>query len=195
MLGKVYLMGQGVEYDKEVGNYWLRQEYSRFSKAAGLRTENERAQVAGFGWGEAARATAEYKRVEKLADSMYDIGSTEKNVAAWLRDQPLRNKILAGKEYPSVIESGQQRKHIQGTLEYAQSLVDKYRGTGILPRAKDGRWLKTEIITVHPDIIGVAVNNRTGAEADTMVFKIHYGKKGTHIVPDYPSKKGAKARE
>jgi hypothetical protein len=196
-----------------------RQEYSRFSKAAGLRTENERAQVAGFGRGEAARATAEYKRVEKLADLMYDIGSTEKNVAAWLRDQPLRNKILAGKEYPSVIESGQQRKHIPGTLEYAQyvarytnrgeygpsrltiteadaqSLVDKYRGTGILPRGKNGRWLNTEIITIHPDIVGVAVNNRTGAEADTPVFKIHYGKNGTHVVPDYPSKKGAKNRK
>jgi hypothetical protein len=34
----------------------LRQEYSHFSKAAGLRTQNERAQVAGFGYKEAARA-------------------------------------------------------------------------------------------------------------------------------------------
>lgn len=36
----------------------LRQEYSRFSKAAGLRTEDERIHVAGFGHKEAARATA-----------------------------------------------------------------------------------------------------------------------------------------
>jgi len=36
----------------------LRQEYSRFSKAAGLRTENERAQVSGFGRKQAAQATA-----------------------------------------------------------------------------------------------------------------------------------------
>lgn len=34
----------------------LRQEYSRFSDAAGLRTQDERAQVAGFGHKEAARA-------------------------------------------------------------------------------------------------------------------------------------------
>lgn len=33
-----------------------KQEYTRFSKAAGLRAENERAQVAGFGRGEAVRA-------------------------------------------------------------------------------------------------------------------------------------------
>lgn len=34
----------------------LRQEYKRFSRAAGLRTEPERAMVAGFGRGQAARA-------------------------------------------------------------------------------------------------------------------------------------------
>ena len=33
----------------------LREEYARFSRAAGLPTQNERAQVAGFGRGEAAR--------------------------------------------------------------------------------------------------------------------------------------------
>ena len=39
----------------------LRQEYSRFSKAAGLRTQEERIQVAGFGRKEAARASAAAK--------------------------------------------------------------------------------------------------------------------------------------
>ena len=34
----------------------LRQEYTRFSDAAGLRTQDERAQVAGFGHKDAARA-------------------------------------------------------------------------------------------------------------------------------------------
>ena len=34
----------------------LRQEYERFSDAAGLRTQDERAQVAGFGHKDAARA-------------------------------------------------------------------------------------------------------------------------------------------
>ena len=42
----------------------LRQEYSRFSKAAGLRTQDERAQVAGFGHKEAARAAAGAKEHE-----------------------------------------------------------------------------------------------------------------------------------
>lgn len=55
----------------------LREEYSRFSKAAGLRTQQERAEVAGFGAGQAKRATAtvpfevrsideEYIKMQKL---------------------------------------------------------------------------------------------------------------------------------
>lgn len=40
----------------------LRQEYSRFSKAAGLRTEDERLFVSGFGRKEAARARAAVKK-------------------------------------------------------------------------------------------------------------------------------------
>lgn len=44
----------------------LRQEYSRFSKAAGLRTENERAQVAGFGRKQAAYARAAVEKYSKV---------------------------------------------------------------------------------------------------------------------------------
>ena len=46
----------------------LRQEYSRFSKAAGLRTEDERLYVAGFGRKQAASAMA---TVEKYAKVRY----------------------------------------------------------------------------------------------------------------------------
>lgn len=44
----------------------LRQEYSRFSKAAGLRTQEERIQVAGFGRKEAARARAAVEKYSKV---------------------------------------------------------------------------------------------------------------------------------
>lgn len=193
----------------------LNQEYGRFSKATGLRTQPERAQVAGFGRGQAARSAAEYKRLAKLADSMYDTGSQQANIMAYLRDLPLREKIRSAQTV-ATIEPGQFRKHVPGTLEYnqyvaklardgrygpsrltitkdeAQALIDKYRGTGILPRGKDGRWLNQEWITGHWGEVGIAVNDRTGAEAVTKAFKIHYGKNGTHIVPDYPSREGMK---
>ncbi len=193
----------------------LNEEYRRFSKAAGLRTQYERAEVAGFGVKQATQANSEYKRVANAANSMYNIGSEEQNVAAYMRDLPIRKKIQSD-ETVKTIFPGQQRKHIPGTLEHsqyveklkklgqygpsrlnitqdeAQILIDKYNGTGILGKRKDGSWDNTEEITIHEQVIGIAVNNITGAEAETTVFKIHYGKKGTHIVPGYPSRKGAK---
>lgn len=194
----------------------LREEYSRFSKAAGLRTQQERVRVGGFGAGQAKRAMAGYKSIAMRANSMYDIGSEDKNIDAYMRDLPLRAEIQSG-AVPLNILPGQQRKHILGTLEYnqyvkklenlgqygpsrlsitqddAQELVDRYCGTGILEKRKDGVWNGIEEITVHIESVGTPVNNLTGAEADTAVFKIHYGKNGTHIVPGYPSRKGAKA--
>lgn len=195
-----------------------RQEYARFSKAAGLRTQGERAEVAKFSWKQAKEAAAEYEKVAKAANEMYDIGSEEKNVAAYMRDLPLRKRIQSG-EFPLVLHRGRQNNHIAGTQEYAQyvarmqragkygpsrmtipeddalALIDSYKGTGILLRDKHGMWRKSELITIHGDKIGIAVNDRTGVEADTSVFCIHYSKDGVHISPDYPSKKGAKCKK
>ena len=68
-------------------------------------------------------------------------------------------------------------------------LVNKFAGKGKVGYNKKGDWDKTETIVTNDKIVGVVVNNLTGEEAETTVFKIHYGKKGIHIVPDYPSKK------
>ena len=69
-------------------------------------------------------------------------------------------------------------------------LVDEFKGTGRIKINKRGEWDDIETIVKNDRIIGVVVNNLTGDEAPTSVFKIHYGKDGIHIVPDYPSKKG-----
>lgn len=64
----------------------LRQEYSRFSKAAGLRTENERLYVAGFGRKEAAAARS---AVEKYAKVRYHKDGTVVVTDDWTqRDHP-----------------------------------------------------------------------------------------------------------
>lgn len=194
----------------------LNDEYARFSKAAGLRSQRERAQVAGFGVTEANKARTAAKAIEKQANSMYDIGSTEQNVDAWLRDQKTRG-LIGSDKYPLTIHRGRQNKHIPGTHEYMQyqkqladrgeygparltvdvgtvnKLVEQYHGTGILFKRKDGSWTGKELITMQPDVVGISVNNLTGAEAETTVFMIHYSQKGVHIVPSYPSRKGAKA--
>ena len=195
----------------------MRQEYARFSSAAKLPTQGERAKAIGFGREQANTAVKEYAKVAKAANSMYDMGSEEQNVRAYMRDLPIRKRIQSG-EFPLNIHMGRQNKHIEGTKEYVQyvermrrdgkygpsritishddahALVDTYKGTGILQRDRHGRWRSSELITVHLDKIGVAVNDRTGAEGDTSVFCIHYSKDGVHISPDYPSKKGAKCK-
>lgn len=196
----------------------LSKEYKAFSKAAGLRTQPERAQVHGFGNKEAVAASSEYKRVEKIANSMYDMGDTNKNVDSWIRDQPIRKEI-GSEKYPLKLHKGRQNGHITGTNEFKQyveklakkgqfgpsrltiditeieDLVSRYHGTGILLRSDDGRWRGIERITFHPDEIGIAVNNLTGSESSTTTFTIRYSKDGYHIVPDYPSRKGEKAKK
>lgn len=193
----------------------LKDEYNSFSKAAKLPMQSERANIAEFGAKEAKEAINGYNEVAKQANMMYDTGSTESNVTAYMRDLPLRNEIK--NSFPHIIDKGQQNKHISGTNEYKQynasyigngqfgpsritidednikALVSKYAGNGLLKRDKNGKWLGYEIITINDMDVGVAVNNITGEEAITSVFKIKWSKgNGYHIYPDYPSKKGRK---
>ena len=186
--------------------------------SVGAKTETVGPAVEGrFDWEQAGMTEEEYMDVAQSAGAMYDIGSEAENIRAYLRDQPLRQKIQSG-EMPTQLEMGQFRKHIPGTNEYkqyvekmrkkgwygpsrlnvdvhtAQSLVDRYRGTGILEYTDTGEWKHTEIITINITTVGMVVNNLTGTEAATKAFKIHYGRQGTHIVPTYPSREGAKAK-
>ncbi|MNO23029.1 Phage minor capsid protein 2 [compost metagenome] len=121
-------------------------------------------------------------------------------------------KLIRSDQQPKDVLRGQQNKHIPGTHEYNQyvdklkakdqygpsrltisqdeiaDLVKRYSGSGEIGFTNKGEWNRKETIIVNDRIIGVAINNITGAEVETSVFKIHYGKKGVHIVPDYPSK-------
>ncbi len=77
------------------------------------------------------------------------------------------------------------------TLEDSEilTLVNEFKGSGIINLNKKGEWNNCESIVKNSKIIGVIVNNLTGKEVETSNFKIHYSKKGVHIVPDYPNKK------
>lgn len=204
--------------DDQIRLVRLEEEYRLFSKAAGLRTQQERLEVVGYNWKQASAAEKEYQDIANQANSMYDTGSEAGNIAVWRRDKPIREEI-GGSKYPLTVLQGRQDKHIQETKAYAQyqenlkkkgeygpsyltidadaikTLVDQYHGKGILLRDKAGNWRGIERITMHPDPVGVAVNNITGAEAVTTTFTIRYSQDGVHIVPDYPSRKGDKARK
>lgn len=152
------------------------------------------------------------------ANKLYNTGSESGNIAAFQRDQPIRDKLQSA-DTVKAIDMNAQDAHIAGTKRYqdradklkranqygpsrldispeaAQALVSKYVGTGVLTRSKKtGTWLNEEVITTNESVVGTVVHNLTGKEAQTSVFKIKYGPGGTHIVPDYPSKKGAKGK-
>ncbi len=68
-------------------------------------------------------------------------------------------------------------------------LVKIYSGKGEIKYDRKGQWIQQETIVTNDKLVGVVFNNQTGKSVATSVFKIHYGKDGVHIVPDYPSKK------
>ena len=72
---------------------------------------------------------------------------------------------------------------LYGDIKTAQDLINKYSGTGTADVVK-GKWMDTEKIKTD-SVIGIVVNNLNGVQQITANFKIHYGKDGTHIVPDY----------
>ncbi|MDY3030329.1 MAG: polymorphic toxin type 50 domain-containing protein [Clostridia bacterium] len=133
------------------------------------------------------------KSFDKWQDLKYNDSEKYAEYKLSYADKNLQNKIRG--EYNLTILEGKQGKHILGHNNYregrsyitvsmqdAQELVNKYAGTGNIDRDKNGKWKHTEIVS-HDSIIGVDVDNRTGQNVDTNMFKIHYAKAGVHIVP------------
>lgn len=194
----------------------LNDEYHSFSKAAGLREQLERGNIAEFGVSESKLINKQYNSLAKKSNKMYNTGSENSNVDAYLRDLPIRQKIR--NEYSREMNVGQQNKHYPGTNEYnmyvqkqqklglygpsvvtvtpdeLKELFSQYSSTGIIVRdEKTGRWKESELITVNDKIIGQTVDLQTGEKTDTSCFTIHYSrKKGWHIVPAYADNKGRK---
>ena len=192
----------------------LNEEYEAFSKAAGLRPQYERGNIAEFGADAARETNRAYRELVKKAEGMYDTGSENGNVDAYLRDLPIRRRIQ--NEYSREMNVGQQNKHYPGTNEYnmyvqkqqklglygpsivtvtqdeLKELFNQYSSTGIIMRdEKIGRWKEAELITTNDKIIGQTVDLQTGEKIDTSCFTIHYSrKKGWHIVPAYADNKG-----
>lgn len=110
-----------------------------------------------------------------------------------VREEVLKNAKL-------VILSDSQGKHILGHRNYEPSrnrsifthsdpetFLKKYAGTGtsVTPKCQPGSHNYKEIINFE-EIIGYDVRPRTGEKIPTTWGKIHYGKKGAHIVPYSP---------
>ncbi len=73
------------------------------------------------------------------------------------------------------------RSYLDGDLDYAQELVDKYSGKGETKTNRDGSWNHRERITANHDI-GVYVDE-DGNETRSNTAMIIYSNTGTHIYP------------
>ncbi len=153
----------------------LKDKYNEISQKAGLDVHYDRMSVTKSG-----------KSVD--FDSLSAIIKREKFSAY--------ERIESG-ELPLSLNAGNQNKHIQsshsfkpddkksilyGDLETAQKLVDKYHGKGKLKFTSRGKWTNKELVTADTDI-GIVFDPETGEAKPTNRFAIHYGKKGTHVVP------------
>ena len=150
--------------------------------------------MSGFGPKQAREVSAEYKRVAKAANAMYNIGSEEENVRAYMKDLPIRKEIRSD---PArlIINQEKQARHIKGSDGYTpgrsyvtvsndelQDIVEKYAGTGEIQRSARGVFMWKEIVTLD-NPIGVSINPETLEEIPTNRIYIHYSKTGSHVVP------------
>lgn len=152
------------------------------------------------------------KTLKEFQEMKYNNSTEWNELNTKYKIQSIRDYIKSDKQ-PKNININQQKKHVIGTNEYKQksinlskkgqfgpsyinisneeieALIKEFSGTGEPKFDKNGKWNNTELILTNDKVVGKAINNLNGKEADTTVFKIHYGEKGIHIVPDYPSKK------
>lgn len=156
-----------------------RQRLSAFVQATGGRSDSSRTGVAGFGHSQARKATAIAKKQE--------ISYNEKKQAALatIRSDDTPKTLNRSNQLKHIREEGRDignRSFLYGTLEDAQRLVNQYSGTGEPKLDGKGNWTHKEHITADR-LIGEVVDLDTGKATPTHRFAIHYGKRGTHVVP------------
>ena len=177
------------------------QEYTRFSKAMGLPQQRERVGTALAGMKyEENPAPKPMKTDTQTVEIPLD--KSEKSGIIEIERKAALEKIGTD-ELPLKINAGNQNKHIRtshsfnpadnksvfyGNLEQAQRLVDAYHGKGEFRFTKAGKWTNKEIITLEKEV-GITFNEAVNEWKKTNRFAIHYGKKGTHIVPIEPLEK------
>lgn len=110
------------------------------------------------------------------------------NTPLEIYDYDQSKHVVGGKKYNEHMKTHEYPpSYLTISEEEAQKLVDEFHGSGILKLDKNGNVIPVEMIVDNNKVIGYAVNNLNGMQAETTGFKIHYSDKGTHIVPMYPS--------
>ena len=92
-----------------------------------------------------------------------------------------QNKHIIGtNEYKIALQNGQTKSVMYGDIFNIQTLLNNYAGTGEVV-GKNNERVEFE------KIIGKYIDPNAGAEIETTIGIIHYGKRGAHIVPARPN--------
>lgn len=174
-----------------------REEYEKFSSAAGLLTQKERTRVYGFDRSTAGKASWEYRKILTLGCGDVKIG---------LKVQQFKKDLADGK-INTAVDKSNQAKHVNGKVWKnqvkqavrsggknapksrlakgldPQELISKYAGTGKDYNYQGNNKYPDEFITL-PFVVGRTFDNSTGKYIETHRVQIKYNEtKGVHIFP------------
>lgn len=155
--------------------------YKKFCAENGLKTYNERLQVAYWNRQQAAKAAAASRNVDKTKKSEYN-----------KLEQQVRTELLS---YSKEMNANAQNRHIAGSLNYDETrstltadpkeLYNLYSGKSVLKVTKSGAWAQKEYF-IHNSVIGT-YRDLQGNKVETTAGIIRYSKtKGWHITPARP---------
>jgi len=134
--------------------------------------------VKGMKWGvrngppypiEENKKVAKVRRHDNLVEEAIHSGEVSKTVNKDKQKRHTKSDHLPGRSY------------LDGDVEYAQKLVDKYGGKGESRLDRNGHWNHRERITADHDI-GTYVDE-SGNEVVSNTAMIVYSKTGTHVYP------------
>lgn len=174
-----------------------REEYEKFSSAAGLLTQKERTQAYGFDRSVSAKASAAYRKVLTLGNGDVKIGLKVQQFKKDLADgkinttvdQSHQNNHVNGKAWKNQVKQAVQsggkqtpKSRLAKGLD-PQEIINKYAGTGKNYQYFGSNKYPDEYITL-PFTVGVTYNKKTGKYEKTNRVQIKYNeKKGAHIFP------------
>lgn len=110
---------------------------------------------------------------------------SEEDIRKYIKSDSVNKKLNIGAQEKHIKGASRYiegRSYLSISLEETQDLVNRYAGTGNIEFDRKGQFKNKELITLDRSI-GININNETNKETPTNKFYIHYGKKGTHIVP------------
>lgn len=122
----------------------LRQEYKRFSKAAGLRTQTERAEVAGFGHKQASAADKAYRNYQSTLEKSTKSGIIKtvnigRSVGASAKNYPV--KLVESKQHVKLAEGQQIKGKVFAGKGTKVAIKDRFRLEADYKIAAD-KWQK-----------------------------------------------------